>query len=48
MHLLRAAQAPDQELFEMEAVDLTVAEEALGAVARKAIDRKTGRAGCVP
>ena len=30
-----------QRLFEMEGVDLNVAEEALGAIARKAIDRKT-------
>ena len=29
----------------MEGVDLTVAEEALGAIARKAIDRKTGARG---
>ena len=34
-----------QRLFEMEGVDLTVAEEALGAIARKAIDRKTGARG---
>ena len=34
-----------QQLFEMEGVDLTVAEEALGAIARKAIDRKTGARG---
>src|SRR5262249_19521313 len=31
-----------QRLFEMESIDLTLAEEALGAIARKAIDRKTG------
>src|SRR6202040_450614 len=31
--------------YEMEGVDLTVAEEALGAIARKAIDRKTGARG---
>jgi ATP-dependent protease Clp ATPase subunit len=31
-----------QRLFEMEGIDLTLAEEALGAIARKAIDRKTG------
>ena len=35
-----------QRLFEMESIDLTLAEEALGAIARKAIDRKTGRASC--
>ena len=29
----------------MEGVDLTLAEEALGAIARKAIDRKTGARG---
>jgi ATP-dependent Clp protease ATP-binding subunit ClpX len=34
-----------QLLFEMEGVDLTLAEEALAAVARKAIDRKTGARG---
>jgi ATP-dependent Clp protease ATP-binding subunit ClpX len=34
-----------QRLFEMEGVDLTLAEEALGAVAREAIDRKTGARG---
>jgi ATP-dependent Clp protease ATP-binding subunit ClpX len=34
-----------QRLFEMEGVDLTVTEEALGAIARKAIDRKTGARG---
>ena len=34
-----------QQLFAMEGVDLTVAEEALGAIARKAIDRKTGARG---
>src|ERR1700730_16564969 len=34
-----------QRLFEMEGVDLTVAGEALGAIARKAIDRKTGARG---
>src|SRR5262249_38478892 len=31
-----------RQLFEMEGVDLAVTEEALGAIARKAIDRKTG------
>src|SRR6266516_7924168 len=31
-----------QRLFEMDGVDLTVAEEALGAIAKRAIDRKTG------
>jgi ATP-dependent Clp protease ATP-binding subunit ClpX len=34
-----------QRLFEMESVDLTLDEEALGAIARKAIDRKTGARG---
>jgi ATP-dependent Clp protease ATP-binding subunit ClpX len=34
-----------QRLFEMEGVDLTVASEALCAIARKAIDRKTGARG---
>ena len=34
-----------QRLFEMEAIDLTLADEALGAIARKAIDRKTGARG---
>src|SRR6516164_9710331 len=34
-----------RQLFEMEGVDLTVADEALGAIARKAIDRKTGARG---
>ena len=34
-----------QRLFEMAGVDLTVAAEALGAIARKAIDRKTGARG---
>jgi ATP-dependent Clp protease ATP-binding subunit ClpX len=34
-----------QRLFEMDGVDLTLAEEALGAIARKAIDRKTGARG---
>ena len=34
-----------QRLFEMESVDLTLGEEALGAIARKAIDRKTGARG---
>ena len=34
-----------QRLFEMEGVDLTVAGEALGAIARKAIARKTGARG---
>ena len=34
-----------QQLFAMEGVDLTMAEEALGAIARKAIDRKTGARG---
>ena len=34
-----------QRLFEMEGIDLTLAEEALGAIARKAIDRKMGARG---
>src|SRR5712671_6371253 len=34
-----------QRLFEMEKVDLSFAEEALGAIARKAIERKTGARG---
>jgi ATP-dependent Clp protease ATP-binding subunit ClpX len=34
-----------QRLFEMEGIDLTVADEALGAIVRKAIDRKTGARG---
>jgi ATP-dependent Clp protease ATP-binding subunit ClpX len=34
-----------QRLFEMESIDLTLAEEALGAIARKAIARKTGARG---
>jgi ATP-dependent Clp protease ATP-binding subunit ClpX len=34
-----------QRLFEMENVELTFAEEALGAIARKAIERKTGARG---
>src|ERR1700709_2351237 len=34
-----------QRLFEMESIDLTLAEEALGAIARKAIERKTGARG---
>ena len=34
-----------QRLFEMESIDLSLAEEALGANARKAIDRKTGARG---
>src|SRR6266516_2327563 len=34
-----------QRLFEMEGIDLTLEEEALGAIARKAIDRKTGARG---
>src|SRR5437667_4126869 len=34
-----------QQLFEMESIDLTLAEEALGAIARKAIARKTGARG---
>jgi ATP-dependent Clp protease ATP-binding subunit ClpX len=34
-----------QRLFEMEGVDLTLAEEPVGAIARKALDRKTGARG---
>src|ERR1700722_16872213 len=34
-----------QQLFEMETVDLSLAEDALGAVVRKAIDRRTGARG---
>jgi ATP-dependent Clp protease ATP-binding subunit ClpX len=34
-----------QRLFEMESVDLTLAEEALGAIAKKAIERKAGARG---
>jgi len=34
-----------QRLFEMENVHLTIHEEALGAIARKAIERKTGARG---
>ncbi len=34
-----------QRLFEMESIDLILAEEALGAIARKAIDRKSGARG---
>ncbi len=34
-----------QRLFEMENVDLTFTDEALDAVARKAIERKTGARG---
>ncbi len=34
-----------QRLFKMENIDLTLAEEALGAIARKAINRKTGARG---
>src|SRR6186713_1918361 len=33
------------KLFEMESIDLTFADEALGAVARRAIERKTGARG---
>jgi len=32
-------------LFEMESIELSFAEEALGAIARKAIERKTGARG---
>ena len=34
-----------QRMFEMETVDLTLADEALSAIARRAIDRKTGARG---
>jgi ATP-dependent Clp protease ATP-binding subunit ClpX len=34
-----------QRLFQMESVDLTVAEEALWAISRKSIERKTGARG---
>jgi ATP-dependent Clp protease ATP-binding subunit ClpX len=34
-----------QRLFEMENVDLSFAEEALGAISKKAIERKTGARG---
>ena len=34
-----------RRLFEMESVDLTLAEEALSAISRKAIERKTGARG---
>ena len=34
-----------QRLFEMENVELSIHEEALGAIARKAIERKTGARG---
>jgi ATP-dependent Clp protease ATP-binding subunit ClpX len=34
-----------RQLFEMEGVELTVTEEALGAFAKKPIDRKTGARG---
>jgi ATP-dependent Clp protease ATP-binding subunit ClpX len=34
-----------QRLFEMENIELTFADEALGAVARKAIEGKTGARG---
>jgi ATP-dependent Clp protease ATP-binding subunit ClpX len=34
-----------RRLFEMESVDLTVAEEALWAISRKSIERKTGARG---
>jgi ATP-dependent Clp protease ATP-binding subunit ClpX len=34
-----------QRMFEMETVDLTLADEALSAISRKAIDRKTGARG---
>ena len=35
----------DRARREMESIDLTLAEEALGAIARKAIERKTGARG---
>src|SRR6202161_2547849 len=34
-----------QRLFEMESIGLSLAEEALGAIARRAIERKTGARG---
>jgi ATP-dependent Clp protease ATP-binding subunit ClpX len=34
-----------QRLFAMESVDLSLAEDALGTIARKAIERKTGARG---
>ena len=34
-----------QRLFEMESVDLTLPDEALGAIAKKAMERKTGARG---
>src|SRR5881296_1177997 len=34
-----------QRLFEMESIDLTFADEALGAVSKKAMERKTGARG---
>ena len=34
-----------RRLFEIENIELTFADEALGAVARKAIERKTGARG---
>ena len=34
-----------QRLFEMENIELTFADEALGAIARRAIERKTGARG---
>jgi ATP-dependent Clp protease ATP-binding subunit ClpX len=34
-----------QRLFEMENIDLTLADEALSAIAKKAIERKTGARG---
>jgi ATP-dependent Clp protease ATP-binding subunit ClpX len=43
--LLKYGLIQYQRLFEMEGVNLTVAEETLGAIARKAIDRKTGARG---
>src|SRR6058998_3192247 len=34
-----------QRLFEMESIDLTLTDDALGAIARRAIERKTGARG---
>ena len=34
-----------RRLFEMESIDLSLADEALGAIARKAMERKTGARG---
>jgi len=39
------AMAPSASSASVRSIDLTLAEEALGAIARKAIDRKTGARG---